>query len=340
MGIISFLDSPSISLDISHLHDRRRASSSRRNCTIQPLGQPQKLPCITRRRSNDPTSKFYFNMGLRDLLKKRDRLDDGEAPDAATMARLASPEFTFIRSDTFTQELIHPPGDPAIAYSGDEDSSYLTAGDRGSSTRNRLSFRLSRPRSASASSSKSGQSNPQSPGTPGSNEQRDQPLSPQPKRESAARRLSSRLHLARTPPSSENVPLDLPEIVTPEGNEEADKDGTESQWEKRATMLARENEKHRSRPTTPVRAASVAADFAGMHIGGGGGGGDGEKGGAVTTPQNGVVSSKAIDDDIQEAIRLHEEGELERSTAMFGRLADPNGANNPLSQVLYGLALR
>ena len=25
---------------------------------------------------------------------------------------------------------------------------------------------------------------------------------------------------------------------------------------------------------------------------------------------------------------------------MFGQLADPNGANNPLSQVLYGLALR
>lgn len=32
--------------------------------------------------------------------------------------------------------------------------------------------------------------------------------------------------------------------------------------------------------------------------------------------------------------------DLERSTEMFGHLADPNGANNPLSQVLYGLALR
>lgn len=31
---------------------------------------------------------------------------------------------------------------------------------------------------------------------------------------------------------------------------------------------------------------------------------------------------------------------LEQSTEMFGRLADPNGANNALSQVLYGLALR
>ncbi|KAJ9627317.1 hypothetical protein H2203_003779 [Taxawa tesnikishii (nom. ined.)] len=33
-------------------------------------------------------------------------------------------------------------------------------------------------------------------------------------------------------------------------------------------------------------------------------------------------------------------GDLERSTAIFSRLADPAGANNPLSQVLYGLALR
>ena len=32
--------------------------------------------------------------------------------------------------------------------------------------------------------------------------------------------------------------------------------------------------------------------------------------------------------------------DLKQSTAMFGRLADPNGANNALSQVLYGLALR
>ena len=32
--------------------------------------------------------------------------------------------------------------------------------------------------------------------------------------------------------------------------------------------------------------------------------------------------------------------ELEKSTEMFRQLADPNGANNSLSQVLYGLALR
>lgn len=62
--------------------------------------------------------------------------------------------------------------------------------------------------------------------------------------------------------------------------------------------------------------------------------------------------------NVQEAIRLHEAGgkrdlptwpldhadimetELEKSTEMFRRLAEPTGANNALSQVLYGLALR
>lgn len=73
----------------------------------------------------------------------------------------------------------------------------------------------------------------------------------------------------------------------------------EEQWEKRATILV-------GAPVVPVRPALPAED-----------------------PQ--------ADENIQEAIRLHEAGELEKSTAMFGRLAD---ADNPLSQVLYGLALR
>ncbi|KAF3938547.1 hypothetical protein ABW19_dt0208261 [Dactylella cylindrospora] len=52
------------------------------------------------------------------------------------------------------------------------------------------------------------------------------------------------------------------------------------------------------------------------------------------------ISDQGTDKDIQEAIRLHEAGDLENSTKLFKQLADPNGANNPLSQVLYGLALR
>jgi hypothetical protein len=127
------------------------------------------------------------------------------------------------------------------------------------------------------------------------------------------------------------VPQDLPEIVMPPGGDE-DKEGTESQWEKRATLLARENEKNRSRPGTPVH-GSAPPVIPQLRLGD-------SSSDDSRAPQSKAVSSKEIDEDIQEAIRLHEEGKLAESTALFGRLADPKGANNPLSQVLYGLALR
>lgn len=107
-----------------------------------------------------------------------------------------------------------------------------------------------------------------------------------------------------------------------------DGDAGESQWEKRATILARENERSRSRPVTPTGPSTADLPrLSSMTLGE-----SGRDKGAVLTQQ--------ADDDIQEAIRLHEAGELETSTRMFGRLADPNGENNALSQVLYGLALR
>ena len=122
--------------------------------------------------------------------------------------------------------------------------------------------------------------------------------------------------------SSTSVPTNLPEINVGDG------DVGESQWEKRATILARENERSRSRPGTPNGSTADLPGIASMTLG--------------ETPgkDKGAVSTKQVDDNIQEAIRLHEAGELETSTRMFGRLADPNGENNALSQVLYGLALR
>jgi hypothetical protein len=245
-------------------------------------------------------------MGLRDKFRKKH--DSGDEAGAGPSAPSA-PEFTFIRTDTYTQEIIHPPS----AGGSRDPNAYLTP-DPKPENKQRISldvFRSGRSRSASESSN----SNTNSTRVPG------------------ARRLSQRLHLSRSPASSENVPEHLPDIVVPEGAEN-DEDGTESQWEKRATMLARENEKNRSRPGTPVH-GSAAPVIPQLRLG-------------DTTPSDSegpepkgkVVSSKAIDEDIQEAIRLHEAGELERSTALFARLADPKGANNPLSQVLYGLALR
>lgn len=254
-------------------------------------------------------------MGLRDLLKKKHGLEQGEGHDAATVQRLAAPEFMFVRSDTHTQEIIHPPGGPR---GDDDDSSYLSVDSRSAKDKSRLSLDVfrgtnSRSRSGSTSSSTGG------------------------------KRLSQRLHLSRSPVSSDNVPQNLPEIVAPADPDE-DKDGVESKWEQRATLLARENEKNRSRPPTPV--GDVTHSLAHVRIQSDGSSDDATPSWPIAAappppgPQRGVVSSKEIDENIQEAIRLHEEGDLEKSTALFGRLADPKGANNPLSQVLYGLALR
>ena len=309
----------------------RRHASARRT-PPKPKGRSSYL--IRNSAQNPPPT-----MGLRDILKKKSTLEASD-PDPATVSRLAGPEFTFVRSDTYTHEVIHPPQYPDGDDDGGDDAgggTYLTARDKEKDkSSHRLSldvFRGSRSRSASASSH----------GTAGGGGNKESSSSAG----GAARRLSHRLHLARSPTSSEMVPQDLPAIVThraPDGRE--DRDGTESQWEKRATMLARENEKHRSRPPTPVGGGGVEDQLGRMRLGSPGeqGRGGGAGGPAVPVvvagPDDGVVSSKAIDEDIQEAIRLHEEGDLQRSTALFARLADPKGANNPLSQVLYGLALR
>ncbi|KAK7418992.1 hypothetical protein QQZ08_011071 [Neonectria magnoliae] len=243
-------------------------------------------------------------MGLRDFLKKKDELDHGEPADPATVGRLNAPEFTFIRSDTTTQEVIHPP-----SFRPD-DQSLLSPKEPSKARRSLDVFRSGRSRSASVSSHGSHNSNPPK------------------EKDKEGRRLSHRLHLSKAPESSESVPANLPAIVTPANPD--DKDAAELQWEKRATMLASQNDVARSRPETPVSAERAART---------GLGGQGQQP-RKRSPSVGPVSSKTIDEDIQEAIRLHEEGDLERSTRMFGKLADPGGANNPLSQVLYGLALR
>ncbi|KAF2096927.1 HCP-like protein [Rhizodiscina lignyota] len=138
------------------------------------------------------------------------------------------------------------------------------------------------------------------------------------------RRLSERLHLGRDHSASmhsTNVPDSLPDIqveAPSPSDDAATKEEKEARWEKRATILAQSN------PNSRRGSGSASANHS-----------DNEEG------LDSVSVGAAQDDgDIQDAIRLHEEGNLERSTAIFGKLADPNGANNALSQVLYGLALR
>lgn len=238
-------------------------------------------------------------MGLRELLKKKDDLAQGPPTDAETVDRLNTPEVTFIRSDTTSQEQVFPP----TLASGD---TLQVAKERGKPRRSLDVFRSSRSRSTSASS-QNGQS----------------------QRES--RRISQRLHLSRAPQSSERVPNDLPDILP--SSDTHDKDAAELQWEKRATMLASQNERAKSRSTSPAPAPRPI-DSLGENTDINGGRSPSR------TPRPEAVLSKDTEEGIQEAIRLHEEGDFQRSTAIFGRLADPNGANNPLSQVLYGLALR
>jgi hypothetical protein len=235
-------------------------------------------------------------MPLRDLLKSKDKTnEDAESEPYGPRSPQAS-EFKFMRTDTHTQEYIEPPDfdDPVRDSSANEGASE-TKGHRFSLLRG------GRSRSNSNASSTS------------QNTEKSKERSPNPKR------LSQRLGLKRET-SSTSVPQNLPEIT----DDQSVPGAAEGQWEQRATMLARENEKNRSRPITPV--GKNMPDVESMKIG--------------TKKASSVISTGEADDNIQEAIRLHESGDLVNATRMFGRLADPNGENNALSQVLYGLALR
>ncbi|MCJ1288319.1 hypothetical protein MMC26_007674 [Xylographa opegraphella] len=142
----------------------------------------------------------------------------------------------------------------------------------------------------------------------------------------AERRLSSLLNLRSHSHGSANVPTDLPSIDSSTvGDEER-----EARWEQRATILAKENPnlKHGVLPTEEFCVGASSLN-------------------PFSNPLSDArpairrsISDAQGDDHIQEAIRLHEAGDLTNSTKMFGRLANPNGENNALSQVLYGLALR
>lgn len=245
--------------------------------------------------------------GLKDLLKKKEKIaNDTQTPASQ---RLDVPEFTFIRSTTESEEVIQPPSYP-------EDDQRPTPSKE--KKRYSLAFRNSSnaavtkdPTALSAAAETSSQQLPA--------------------RVRGERRLSERFHIHRnrnrsaSAESSSNLPEDLPEV--PEGigsskvgnvdgaGDEETKEQREAQWEKRATILAMNN---------PLRDGQIESE-------------QGRVRGRSRSPS---ISDAKGDVNIQEAIRLHEEGDLTKSTEMFAILASPKGANNALSQVLYGLALR
>ncbi|KAL8916837.1 MAG: hypothetical protein Q9208_008324 [Pyrenodesmia sp. 3 TL-2023] len=148
-------------------------------------------------------------MTLRDLLKKREKIkeDANQSQHASEDPRSPPAEFTFMRSDTNTQEVISPP------TFADEYNPHSTK-DTHSHTK-----RFSRFRSSSGASTASNAS------TRGDKE----------------KRFSHRLHLGSHSRSSSvgsgNIPSDLPII----NDDVGDSEEKEAQWENRATILAQEN---------------------------------------------------------------------------------------------------
>ena len=225
-------------------------------------------------------------MTLKDLLKKKEKIHDNViAPIVPALEQDASaPEFTIMRSDTNTQELISPPtfaSDNAAAHIDDHSPSK----------------RFSRLRTSSNASTTS-------------------------KRSSIGeKRLSQRLHLPHSrsrasSQSSVNVPSDLPDIqdLSLEGEEK------EARWEERATILAQANPNSRPK-SQDGRAESKSPDeqlkerlqgHSPAHLS------------ERPVMGSRSLSSATADDDIQKAIQLHEAGDLAQSTAMFGRLANGN----------------
>lgn len=256
--------------------------------------------------------------GFRDLLRKKDKIENEEDSRPAPISEPKLPqasEFTFVRTDTHTEEVIHLP-----SYDGDdseptdaqvearvEDTTPPTTPER-----KRGLGRFRKSSSAVAPSA-----------------------SPEIYPEREKRRLSQRLHLTskRSPStSSVNVPSDLPTIEDAY-TESGDRELKEAKWEERATMLA--TKAPGSSPAAPSAAAAAppTTGLADLNLST-----DGSKSRSSSRARS--VSDAQGDANIQEAIRLHEAGgpeNLEAATKMFGQLAEQG---NVLSQVLYGLSLR
>ena len=255
-------------------------------------------------------------MPLRDLLKRKDKIANDGLPSSAPAPEGKLPvasEFTFVRTDTHTQEVIQPP-----IYDGDDNEPAPSATETEKTTPPTTPERkrgLGRFRKASSATAPS--SSPEA----------------QPEKEKRPQRaLSQRLHLTpksrSASASSVNIPDDLPEIDDAY-TESGDREIKEAKWEERATLLATNASGTSSSPAV-VAPTSGLADLNLVVKGG--------DSAASSRPRS--VSDAQGDANIQEAIRLHEAGgpqNLEAATKMFGQLAEQG---NVLSQVLYGLSLR
>ena len=156
-------------------------------------------------------------MPLKDLLKKKDKLREDIPPTEDAPPSQSPPDFTFMRSDTNTQELIQPP------TFGEENATQPPPNER------HTSKLVSRFRSSSNASTTSNK---------------------------GEKRLSQRLHLrsaSRTSSISSIVPPDLPTIEDgADGSEDK-----EARWEERATILAQGNPNMNHSPALPDNDGSL-----------------------------------------------------------------------------------
>ena len=119
---------------------------------------------------------------------------------------------------------------------------------------------------------------------------------------------------------------------------DASNPNAERDWEARATKLAK------LRPVSLTRSQEDLANLATLSI---------KEDSRPSTSADGhllpeqtnppaIVDGLNSDEALQEAIRLHEAGELEKATAMFKKIAEQpiNDESRVLAQLLYGLSLR
>lgn len=218
---------------------------------------------------------------LKDILKKKDKLDNDVVDDRPPLPQ--ANEFTFVRTDTNTEEYIKPP-----AF--DDDRRFPGLAEPKSPSSSRRSFGRFR-KSVSPGSAASDTSSPE-------------------KEKKEHRRLSERLHLNRdrtASTSSVNLPSDLPDLDGTYHNS-SDRQETEAKWEERATLLASKS------PIMPAN--SLSGDLESLNLGSPTVPSP-SRPRSINDPASDMDIQKAI-----ELHESREPGKLEEATDMFRRLAE------------------
>lgn len=221
---------------------------------------------------------------LRDLLKKKDKIenDEKEAQQPLPPALPQANEFSFIRTDTHTEEYIKP---PSFAES-DRDVNAAVE-----------------PKSPSARRSFGGRFRKSS--SPGI------PEVPSPEKEKKDhKRLSERLRLHRdrtASTSSVNLPSDLPDLGDTY-SESTDRQDAEAKWEQRATILVSKS------PIIPAN--HLNGDLDNLNLGSPEGHSP-SRPRSINDPTSDIDIQKAI-----ELHESGQPGDLEQATDMFRQLAE------------------